>query len=88
MAKQTKERQRRNNSHVHQITCTPITFAEVLSKITIAPDTPSGLLGDWDEKYKPTALVALSHKMWAPNPHMESYQKRRAQKKHERELGA
>ena len=86
MIKQTKERQRGNNSHVHQITCAPITLAEVLSKITITPDTPSGLLGEWDEKYKPTALVILSHKKWEPNPHMESYQKRMAKKKHDRGL--
>lgn len=83
MAKQTRS----NNTHVHQITCAPITFAEVLSKITLTPETPTGFLGEV-VKYDLNSLVILSPKNWHPNLNMVGYQKRMAQKKHDRELGA
>jgi len=84
MAKQTKERPK-GNSHVHQITTYPITFAEVLTKITITPETPSGFLSEMS-KYELNVQVLFSNRNWSPNPHMESYQKRMAQRKHDRGL--
>lgn len=82
----SRDRQNRNQTHAHQITMTPITFAECVTRIILSPDTPSGMLGEFG-KYEITADVALAKRVWSPNVHMEAYQKRKAKKQHDRILG-
>jgi hypothetical protein len=64
----------------------PITFAEVLTKITITPETPTSFLGEVS-KYDLICDCVSSNKNWHPNFHMAAYQERMRQRKHNRELG-
>jgi len=63
----------------------PITFAELLTKITITPDAPSGFLTEMS-KYEINTQVIQSKRNWHPNLNMLGYQKRMAQKKYDRGL--
>ena len=58
----------------------PILFSDLVSKVVITPDTPVGMIADL-EKSGITAETLVSPRKWAPNPHMDAYNRRRDMKK-------
>ena len=69
-----------------EILTPPIIFSELLTKITLTPDTPSDFLKEVS-KYELDCEAVVTKRTWHPNVHMEAYQRRMLQKKHNRELG-
>ena len=78
----------KNEHHPHKLMeIPPIFLADVISKIIITPDTDPQFIAEL-EKGGLKTRTAQSPKVWAPNPHMDAYNRRRAKKKLERKLAA
>jgi hypothetical protein len=71
----------RQHKQTIRIPFVPITFGELINKVSFGPDTPPQFLQDLEAAGIKPSIIHYSIRKWSPNVHMEAYNARREKKK-------